>query len=235
MTRNRVICRVSKKKLDNLLDGAVPGVKPKFRGVLDVIAFAWAMPASSALYYLAPSGVQSWCALSFGLALIWLYLISALYHVPMWPEKIRKTWRKLDLSAIFLFFGGCYTPICLLVFPEGQGKTLLVVIWIIVFIGCVKCLVWPQAPRFINTLLYNAFGWLTLCFLPTLITNLSPLVFTLLILGGVFHTLGAIVYAKRWPNPNPYIFGYHEVFHVLLLMATTTHFAAFWHIILKIS
>ena len=223
---------MSKKKFDNLLDGAVPGVKPKFRGTLDVLAFAWAMPASSLLYYLAPDGVGKICALSFGLTLIWLYLISALYHVPMWPEQKRKIWRKLDLSAIFIFFGGCYTPICLLVFPPEQGKFLLIIVWIVVCLGCIKCIAWPQAPRWVNTLIYNLFGWVALFFLPTLIAELSTKVLTLLILGGVFHTTGAVVYAKRWPNPNPYIFGYHEVFHVFLLIATTIHYAAYWHIIL---
>jgi hemolysin III len=132
--------------------------------------------------------------------------------------------RRLDHSAIFLLIAGTYTPLCLLL-PAGTGLRLLAAVWVGAALGIVQSLLWVHAPKPLVAGIYVALGWAVLPVLPTLGAVLGTPALVLLAGGGAAYTLGAVIYATRRPDPFPKVFGYHEVFHALVIAAAACHFA----------
>ncbi len=199
-----------------------PG-KPLLRGVSHEIAAVAALVAWIGLMLAAPSPRARAAAGVYGATLLALFTISALYHRPTWAPRARLLWRRLDHSAIFLLIAGTYTPFCLLV-GGSAGHALLAVVWVGAAAGVVQAVVWPGAPRPLVAVVYVMLGWIVIPVLPALRLDLGPAFIALLAAGGIAYSLGAAVYALRRPDPFPRVFGYHEVFHALVVVAAVLHF-----------
>ncbi len=201
-----------------------PSVKPLLRGVSHQIAAFVALAACAALVEAAPSTRALVAALTYGVSLALLFAASALYHRPTWSAAPRRWLRRVDHSAIFLLIAGTYTPFCLLL-GGRRGLVLLAVVWGGALLGILRSMLWIDAPKTLVALIYLALGWVILPVLPDLRTAVGANGLWLLLAGGLAYTIGAIVYATRRPDPVPTVFGYHEVFHALVIAAAGCHFA----------
>src|SRR5512138_127377 len=205
-------------------DAADAPAKPLLRGVSHEIAAFVAVAAWVALAVVASSTRGRAAANVYGASLFALFFVSALYHRRNWPPRARAWMRRLDHSAIFLLIAGTYTPVCLLL-PPATGLPLLAVAWGGAALGIVQSMLWVHAPKVLVAAIYVALGWAVLPALPTLGTLLGPTALALLAAGGAAYTVGAVIYAAQRPDPFPRVFGYHEVFHALVIAAAACHFA----------
>ncbi len=195
---------------------------PRLRGVSHQFAFFVALGAGAAL--LALTG--RWPVAVYAVTLAALFGVSASYHRGGWRPAARRWWQRADHATIFTFIAGTYTPLCALGIGGTDGLRLLVVIWTGAVLGAMRALVWPTAPRWIAAALYVLLGWSVLVYLPVVAATTGALALAAIIAGGVLYTVGALTYALRWPDPAPRVFGYHEVFHALVIAAAICHFAA---------
>jgi hemolysin III len=198
--------------------------KPLLRGVSHEVAAGLALAGGVVLAVLAPGPRARAAAIVYGLSLVTLFAVSALYHRPTWPPRARMWMRRLDHSAIFLLIAGTYTPFCLLL-AEGRGLPLLAVVWTGALLGVVQSVAWPKAPKPLVAALAVLLGWAILPMLPTLGRTLGVGALAMLAAGGALYTVGAVVYATGRPDPSPRVFGYHEVFHALVIAAACLHYA----------
>lgn len=205
-------------------------VRPRMRGVADIYAAAVAIPAVAVLIAHANPGSARIAAAVYGVAMVALLIGSALYHRPSWPVRTFLWLRKIDLANIYLMIAGSCTPMAYAVTP-GPGEWLLPAMWAAAAIGIAKALLWSRGHRAVNAMLYVLMGALTLPCLPALRAAVGPGDFMLLALGGLLYFVGAAVYALRWPNPVPVVFGYHEIFHMFVFAAAAVHYAAIWTIV----
>ena len=208
-------------------------IKPRFRGVSHEWGAYLAALAGVILVLLAPSARAAWAAGIYSLSLVALLGISAFYHRPTWQPKGRAIMRRLDHSAIFILIAGTYTPICLLVLGEGDGGVLLKFVWGGAALGVAQSIFWSRAPKPLVALLCVALGWGAVWAWTPLSTRLDMPVLLLIVIGGVLYTLGAGAYAARKPDPWPEVFGYHEIFHALVLAASVLHFSAVVQIVFE--
>jgi len=160
----------------------------------------------------------------FAVSLIALYSTSATYHTITWGRRMRAFLKRLDHSMIFVLIAGTYTPICLIAASTAWGITILAVAWSIALAGIIMKAAWPGAPRWLSVLLYAGAGWLGAVAAVPLTDWLAWAPIGLLVLGGVLYTLGGVIYAARRPDPWPRVFGYHEVFHLLVIAGSALHF-----------
>lgn len=202
-----------------------PRGRPLLRGKLHEVGFWMSLVAGPLLVGLAPSGAGRVATGVYALTLSGLLGVSALYHRVTWQPAQRAVMRRLDHAMIFLLIAGTYTPIAL-VLPAGRGVALLVVVWVGALAGVGFQLVWPTAPRALQAAVYILLGWTAVAVLPDLARALGGAGLALIVAGGVLYSLGAVVYARRRPDPAPTVFGYHEVFHALVLAAALCHLAA---------
>lgn len=203
---------------------ATPRVKPLLRGVSHEIAAFAAVFAWIALVATASSDRARLAATVYGASLVALFAVSAVYHRPTWQPRARLVMRRLDHAAIFVLVAGTYTPMCLLL-PPASGLPLLAVVWGGAALGVVQSVFWVTAPKPLVAAAYVVLGWVVVPVLPTLTALLGPGAIALLAGGGALYTLGAVVYAVRRPDPFPRVFGYHEVFHALVIAAAACHLA----------
>ena len=151
---------------------------------------------------------------------------SALYHRVTWTPNLRRWMRRIDHAGIYLLIAGTYTPVCLLVL-DGSWR---IVVLAIVYSGAAAAVVlkfaWVDAPKWVAAALGLALGWTAVVALPQLATRLNPAAVALLGVGGLAYTAGAIIYARRRPNPMPMVFGYHELFHALTIAAVACQYVA---------
>jgi hemolysin III len=201
-------------------------VKPRLRGVSHQYAFFVALAAGAALVALVRGAEARVAVTVYALSLCAMFGASALYHRLDWPHRPRVWLRRLDHSMIFVLVAGTYTPFALLVLAPALGWTLLGVVWGGALAGIVMSFVWVDSPRWLSAAVYLALGWVAIVGLPQLWNRAGPLAVALLTTGGLLYTIGAIVYARRRPDPSPRVFGYHEVFHVLVIAAAAVHFTA---------
>jgi len=162
----------------------------------------------------------------FGSSLIMLYTASALYHLLPLQEKGINLLRQLDHTMIFILIAGTYTPFCLVTLRGPWGWSMLAIIWGLAVAGIITKLIWKSAPRFFRVALYLLMGWLSLIMIYPLSQTALPGTLTWLLIGGLCYTVGAILYALKWPNPLPKIFGFHEIWHLLVLGGSFSHFWA---------
>jgi hemolysin III len=163
-------------------------------------------------------------ALVYGISLVALFAVSAAYHRKNWPERLRAIWRRLDHSAIFLLIAGTYTPFSFLL-GTRTGWIFLAIVWAGAIAGIVLSVAWVRAPKALVAAVCVLLGWAALPLLPALKAALGTGAVTLLAAGGVVYSLGAVVYALRRPDPFPKVFGYHEIFHALVIAAAACHYA----------
>jgi hemolysin III len=201
-------------------------VIPRLRGLLHAHAAWVAAAASIVLVALAPSAAARIAALIYGGGLIALFSASALYH--RWPGDPRwKPWlRRLDHSTIFVFIAASYTPVALLLLDGTTQTVVLVSVWAGAVGGVILSIAWITAPRWLQAACYLAVGWVAVVALPELADRAGVAPLALLAAGGGLYSLGAIVYALRRPNLWPRTYGFHEVFHTLVIAAALVHFIA---------
>lgn len=206
-------------------------VKPRLRGVSHQWAFFMSLGLGVTLVLSAPPGRGTAAAGIYAACVALLFGSSALYHRVAWRSAGARRWmRRLDHSAIFLLIAGSYTPFALLVIDGTLADVILAVVWAGAAGGIVLKLVWIDAPKWLITLVYVALGWVALAVAPDLFQELGLTAASMVALGGVLYTVGALVYAFQRPDPLPAVFGYHEVFHVLVVVAAGLQYAvvAFW-------
>jgi hemolysin III len=198
--------------------------KPLLRGVSHAVAFFVALAAAAPLVFRARSPVAFVSATIFGASLALLFGTSALYHRVHWSAVARQRMRRLDHAAIFVLIAGGYTPLFALVPASRGGHGALWAIGIGAGLGVVKSVLWPRAPKWVTALLCVALGWTVV----GQVVDRAPAVgwwcIGMLVASGVIYSVGALVYALRRPDPLPRVFGYHEVFHALVVVASVCLF-----------
>lgn len=162
----------------------------------------------------------------YGVSLVFLFSASATYHMVQVKDKALEIFRKIDHSAIYVLIAGTYTPFCVNALTGFWKWGMLTVIWSLAVIGIVVKIFYIRAPRWLNAGIYIVMGWLVLAVIGQIVANLSPWVLTWLIVGGVTYTLGAVVYMAKLFNFKPGVFGFHEVWHIFVLLAALFHFIA---------
>jgi len=163
-------------------------------------------------------------AVIFGVSLILLYASSATYHLISVLPETRLIFRRIDHALIFTLIAGSYTPFCLVTLRDAGGTRLLSIVWGIAGVGLLLSLFWIHAPRWLSTALYLFMGWFLVFDMPTLMRLLDHDTLTWLVAGGMFYTLGAFIYALQRPDPFPPHFGFHEIWHLMVLAGSTCHF-----------
>src|SRR3954453_17279907 len=200
--------------------------KPRLRGASHQWAFFVSLGAGAALI-LAASGARSVIAMSiYAFSLSAMLGTSALYHRVTWTPDVRQWMRRLDHTMIFVFIAGTYTPFALLVMHGTLANVVLIVVWATALAGMILNLVWITAPYWVTSVIYLCTGWVAIVSLPQLWNEIGPVGVGLIALGGVLYTAGAVVYARRKPDPRPQVFGYHEIFHVLGSAAAAVQYVA---------
>lgn len=159
----------------------------------------------------------------FGAALFLLYTASSLYHMLRLSEKAIRILRRIDHMMIFVLIAGTYTPVCLLPLSGPWGWTLLALVWGFALFGIVLKALWMNAPRWLSTGIYVIMGWLVLIAFFPLARAVSGPALALLAAGGLSYTLGAVIYAVKWPPIHCRWFGFHELFHLFVLGGSALH------------
>lgn len=200
--------------------------RPALRGVFHVFAALGAFPAAAWLVSRAGSPLAEFGAVVYGGSLVVLFTVSSIYHRVFWTDrKIRSVVGRIDHSAIFVLIAGTYTPFCLLIGSSG-GLALLVTVWASALVGMAIVVFFPRTPKPVRSAIYVLLGWMIVPFLPALFAALGTRPFLFIVAGGACYTLGAIIYATRRPDPYPTVFGFHEIFHLLVVVAAACQFLA---------
>jgi hemolysin III len=206
---------------------AIASVKPKLRGVSHEWAFFISLFLGAALIIAAKTPKATLAVTIYAVSLSALLGTSALYHRVNWNRPNMRRWmRRLDHSMIFFLIAGTYTPFALLVLDGPLADAILVVVWLGAIAGAIVEMVWIEHPKWVAALIYMSLGWVAAVAFPGLWDEMGPSGTLLVAAGGILYTAGAVVYATQRPNPNPRVFGYHEVFHLLVIAAAAAHFAA---------
>jgi hemolysin III len=200
--------------------------RPRLRGVFHLCAFVVFATLGAVLIATAPGARERVAGGVFGIALALTFGISALYHRVTWKPAARRVMRRLDHASIYLLIAGTYTPYGLLVLSGAWRFSLLAVIWIGAALAIAQTLVWVDRPKWLSAVLGIVLGWAGVVAFPQILEATGSVGASLLLAGGVLYTLGALVYARSRPDPLPSVFGYHEVFHVLTIVAAACQYAA---------
>jgi hemolysin III len=199
-------------------------MKPRLRGVSHEVAFFVSLATGAALV-VAAVGVRARVGvLVYVLSCSALFGVSALYHRRDWAPVARRWMRRLDHAMIFVFIAGTCTPVALLALHGTLAVLLLCVVWGGALVGVLLELAWPDRPGWASAAMYVALGWIGALAMGQLGAVVGALGIVALALGGVLYTAGAVVYATRRPDPRPAVFGYHEVFHALVIAGAALHF-----------
>jgi hemolysin III len=204
----------------------LPPIRPSLRGVVHQWSFFVALAAGAALIVWAPAGRATAAAAIYSVALAGLLGTSALYHRVTWKPRARAWLRRLDHAMIFVLIAGTCTPFAVLVLAEPLRDVVLFGVWGGAAAGIVFTLVWVDAPRWLTAAAYVTLGWFAVIAFPQIWERAGGGAVALLVAGGLAYTAGAVIYARRRPDPRPTVFGYHEVFHVLVVIAALAHFVA---------
>ena len=200
--------------------------KPKLRGVLHQAAFVIAVVIAPILIVGADRGRPRLAAAVFAGSVVVCFGASALYHRVTWTPRVRLWMRRIDHAGIYLLIAGTYTPVSLLVLRGAWRPVVLTVVWAGATAAIVLKFVWVRAPKWLAAAIGLALGWVAVIALPQLIVHLHPAAVALLIVGGLAYTAGAVVYARRRPDPAPAVFGYHELFHALTIVGVACQYVA---------
>ena len=224
MTRPRSDHALSERSPDT---SATQQARPLLRGKLHAGALVLLAASAPWLWSVADAGAPRLTVAVYLLGVGAMLAVSAVYHVPEWGETAKRGLRRADHSAIFLGIAGTYTPLLMVATDGWFRTTMLVSIWAGATAGIAIANVWIHARPWVVATPYVVLGWVSVLLVPALL-RLSPMVAGLVITGGVAYTLGAVVYARKRPDPWPRVFGFHELFHALTVIAVAAHWTAVW-------
>jgi hemolysin III len=202
------------------------GMRPRLRGVFHQWAFVASLAVGALLVAGTSGPTERVSAAVFAAAVATMFGVSALYHRVTWQPRARRWMRRLDHAAIYLLIAGTYTPFGLLVLSGVWRWTILPIVWSGAVAAIALKLVWVDAPGWLSAVLGIVLGWVGVIALPQLWAHSGLAGLVPLVLGGILSPAGAIVYARRRPDPVPAVFGYHELFHVLVIAAAACQYAA---------
>jgi hemolysin III len=201
-------------------------VKPRLRGASHQYAFILALVGGTVLV----AGVETTRARAavalYALSVLAMFGSSALYHRITWPPAQRRNLRRLDHAMIYFLIAGTYTPFGTLALSGGARIFVLTLVWAGALAGIVLAFTWSKRPEWVEVVLALALGWIGVVVLPELVDEIGLVAVGLVLAGGVFYTAGSLVYARRRPDPIPAVFGYHELFHALVVIAVACQYAA---------
>jgi hemolysin III len=209
-------------------------VKPLLRGVLHEAAFFIALVVGVLLVIYADGVRATLAAAAFGGSVVTMLGASALYHRVTWSPRARPWMRRLDHAGIYLLIAGTYTPVGLLTLRGTMREVVLAVVWIGAAAAIVLKFAWVGAPKWLSAVTGVALGWAGVAAMPQVARHAGVAAVVLLGIGGLAYTVGAVVYARRRPDPVPSIFGYHELFHALTLVAVTCQYVAIAFFVVKV-
>ena len=202
-------------------------VKPRMRGVLHQWAFFVSLILGLVLVLAANGGRETFAASVYAGSVAALLGTSAVYHRVNWSRTAARLWmRRLDHAMIFVLIAGTYTPFGLLVLEGTLATAILIAVWSGAAAGIILQLVWVHAPKWVSSLVYVVLGWVAVLTFPGLIDGIGVLGTMLVAAGGLLYTVGAVVDALGRPDPAPTVFGYHEIFHALVIVAAALQYAA---------
>jgi hemolysin III len=202
-------------------------VKPRLRGVSHEYAFFVSLVLGAALIAIAKGGEARLAVAIYAVSLSALFGVSALYHVHDWKRPAARRWmRRLDHTMIFFLIAGTVTPFALLVMEPPLSTAVLIAVWVGALAGTIVELVWVGHPKWVAAIVYIAVGMIGAVGFPAIVAEAGVVAGLLIAGGGALYATGAIIYAAQRPNPSPTVFGYHEIFHVLVIAAAAAHFAA---------
>ena len=198
---------------------------PLLRGWLHLVCFFLALPAAAWVVIAAAPSARAGAAV-YAAGLVALFGVSGSYHRGRWSPPWRARMQRLDHATIFVMIAGSYTPLCVLVLDGWLSRVLLITVWGGAVSGAVLAW-WPgSGARAVRSSLYLVLGWVSVLAMPQLVTHLSGVEIGLIAAGGLLFTVGAITLFTRWPDPLPHVFGYHEVWHALVVAAVVCHLLA---------
>ena len=200
--------------------------RPRLRGVSHQYAFFVSVALGALLVAGASGAGERISAAVFAAALAAMFGVSALYHRVTWRPGTRRWMRRLDHAAIYLLIAGTYTPFGLLALSGAWRWTLLPIVWGGALVAIVLKVVWIDAPKWLAAAFGITLGWAGVVALPQLVDHAGLSGVALLAIGGVLYTAGAVVYAAQRPDPVPAVFGYHELFHALVIAAAACQYTA---------
>ncbi|HKA04782.1 MAG TPA: hemolysin III family protein [Acidimicrobiales bacterium] len=209
------------------MGAAVPSTglgRPLLRGWFHLVAFVLSLPAGAFLLGASGTTTARAGAAVFASAVAVLFGVSGSYHRGRWRPRARLRMKRLDHATIFVMIAGSYTPFCVLVLDGAAAAVLLVAVWVGAAVGVVMATTGLAEKRIVGLASYLALGWIALAALPQLVDHLGAGGFILLVAGGATYTLGAIGLGLRWPDPFPRVFGYHEVWHTMVVVAVVCHY-----------
>jgi hemolysin III len=208
-------------------------VRPALRGYLHLAAFLASFPAGYFLIRSAHDTTGRVAAVFFSIGLTALYGVSTAYHRVTWLPDARRRMRGADHSMIFVLIACSYTAVALLVFTPGWRHVLLTIVWAGAITGVTLKIVAPVATRRVTGAMYIVLGWAAIIAAPQLVSRVSSSVLELIVAGGVLYTAGAIIFALRRPNPVPSVFGYHEIWHAMVVAASVCHYYAIRQLLMR--
>jgi hemolysin III len=207
------------------VSSALHRLKPKLRGVFHELGFYAAIALGPPLVLTADKGRAQVSAIVFASSLAGCFGASSLYHRRMWTPRVRSWLARLDHAGVYLLIAGTYTPFGLLVMSRGWAVPVLAVVWSGAAVAILLKLIWGRKPKWLSAVIGLSLGWVGVVAF-TQLTKVDVAGLVLVIAGGLLYSAGAIVYARRRPDPAPSVFGYHEIFHVFTLAAAGCQFAA---------
>ncbi len=200
--------------------------KPLLRGWLHLVCFFLALPAGAWVILVANSTKARIGAIVYAIGLVSLFGVSGAYHRGRWSPAWRGRMKRLDHATIFVMIAGSYTPLCLVVLRGWSATALLIAAWVGAATGAVLAYRAGRRSEALTNGLYIVMGWSVLLALPQLAAKLAPAELTLIAIGGILFTVGAIALLTHWPDPFPRVLGYHEVWHLLVVAAVVCHLIA---------
>jgi hemolysin III len=205
--------------------------RPFLRGWFHLAAFLVSLPAGILVVAGATSTRARVAAVVYAVAVTTLFAVSSTYHLRVWTAAGRRRMRRLDHGTIYVMIAGCYTPLCLLALRGATGGALLVAAWAGAAIGVGFAITGLAEKPYFGLTCYIAMGWLLVIALPGLTHQLTPTHLGLLLAGGLAYTVGAVVLGLNRPNPFPLTFGYHEIWHVLVIVACACHYVTIYSVV----